>query len=192
MPEPTAPGTAPATTPEPSADPDEPGPSPGGPAVLFELHTHDTDPPSAGWLEPQLAEACALAGVTGGELAVTLIDDAAMADLHAEHRGDPSTTDVLTFDLREPDGPDATPNNRVEGDIVVCRDEAQRQADARGHSAREELLLYAVHGLLHLLGEDDHDPAAADRMHRREDELLSALGLGPIYHGSEETSGATP
>ncbi|MEM6459201.1 MAG: rRNA maturation RNase YbeY [Planctomycetota bacterium] len=177
---------------ESTAAPDDPGPSPEGhppptpsdatgPAVVFELQTHDTAPPAAGWLEPRLAEACVRAGVTGGELAVTLIDDAAMAALHAEHRGEPATTDVLTFDLRDPD---ATPNNRVEGDLVVCRDEAQRQADARGHTAREELLLYAVHGLLHLLGEDDYDPAAADRMHRREDALLTAIGLGPIYGGA--------
>ncbi|MEM9883167.1 MAG: rRNA maturation RNase YbeY [Planctomycetota bacterium] len=190
MPEPAAP----STPTEPTAAPDDPGPSPGGHApptpsdinglaVVFELHTDDTAPPAAGWLEPRLAEACALAGVIGGELAVTLIDDAAMAALHAEYRGDPTTTDVLTFDLREP-VPAAGPTPRVEGDVVVCRDEAQRQATARGHSAREELLLYAVHGLLHLLGEDDHDSAAADRMHRREDELLTALGLGPIYGGA--------
>ncbi|MEM7626809.1 MAG: rRNA maturation RNase YbeY [Planctomycetota bacterium] len=161
------------------------GLSPDGLQVTFHLDTPDADPPAAGWLEIYLDRAARLAGVTNGTLSVTLIDDTEMTRLHDEYCGDPTTTDVLTFDLCEP----GQPASYLEGDLVVCRDEAERQAASRGHDARTELLLYAVHGLLHLLGEDDHEPDDYQRMHRREDELLTALGFGPVF-GSGAGAGA--
>jgi probable rRNA maturation factor len=157
--------------------------------VDLNLQVADVDPPLAGWLDTQLARLARLAGATG-ELAVTVVDDATMADLHERYKNVPGTTDVLTFDLRdEPDTPDAPDESdpaagavpRVEGDVVVCLDEAARQSAARGHPVRVELLLYAVHGLLHLLGEDDQTPEQADRMHRREDALLEAAGFGAVF-----------
>ena len=102
-----------------------------------------------------------------------------MARLHEQYAGVPGTTDVLTFDLRD------DPAEPLVGDIAICWDEAVRQADARHHPPRHEALLYAVHGLMHLLGEDDHDPAAAARMHLREDRLLAELGLPPVYAAPE-------
>lgn len=157
--------------------------------VCFTLEVTDTNPPTAGWIEQQLARALQVTGVRSGSLSVTLIDDATMQRLHAEHCDDPTTTDVLTFDLRD-EAAIATPGesiSHIDGDLVICRDEARRQAAARGHDTREELLLYAVHGLMHLLGEDDHDEADYQKMHEREDDLLTRLGLGPLFHGRGDT-----
>ena len=47
------------------------------------------------------------------------------------------------------------------------------------------MLLYAVHGLLHCAGFDDHETAAFDRMHAEEDRILRAIGVGPIFAGGE-------
>ena len=61
---------------------------------------------------------------------------------------------------------------------------ARRRAAARDKTlatARAELALYLVHGLLHLAGYDDRDAAAFRRMHRREDEILATLGLGGVF-----------
>lgn len=157
-----------------------------GVELSFTLDTLDTQPPAAGWIEPRLNQALLLSGVTTGSLSVTLIDDPTMIQLHAEHCDDPTPTDVLTFDLadRSPPRPgDAV--THIDGDLVICRDEAQRQAAARGHDARTELLLYAVHGLMHLLGEDDHHDADYQRMHQREDQLFTQMGLGPVFHRAE-------
>jgi probable rRNA maturation factor len=60
-------------------------------------------------------------------------------------------------------------------------DEAGRQSAVRGHTVEQELLLYVVHGVLHCLGHDDHDPDAAARMHAEEDRVLAAVGVGVTY-----------
>jgi len=168
-----------------AAEPDDEPPSrPDGSAaaaVTLSLATDDADPPLSGWIEPRLSQAANLAHAPDASLSLVVVDDAAMTTLHHEHLGLDSTTDVLTFDLRD------DPAEPIEGEIVVCLDEARRQAQARGHAARLEVLLYAVHGLLHLLGEDDHDDAGYQRMHTREDELLESLGVGAVFgRGSDE------
>lgn len=112
-----------------------------------------------------------------GEFRVAVVNDDRMARLHAQHKGEPATTDVLTFDLSEEAG-------TLDTDIVVCADEARRQAHARGHGLAEELALYIVHGILHCTGYDDHDEEGdfgADAMHAREDEILTAIGAGIVY-----------
>ena len=130
------------------------------------------------WLPAQLRRLAALAGVTAATISLVLVDDAEMGDLHKQYKNVRGTTDVLTFDLRD-DPADAT--QPVEGDIVLCLDEAARQARTRGHDTRTELLLYALHGLLHLLGFDDTTPRAFRKMHAKEDELLRAAGFGNVF-----------
>lgn len=161
---------------EQSADADEGPGEPAEPcAVELSLETDDLDPPLTGWLDDHVACIAQLAAAPGGRIGLAVVDDERMARLHEQYKNVAGTTDVLTFDLRE-DG-DAT----LDADIVICRDEAVRQATARGREARLELLLYAVHGLLHLLGYDDVDDDQAAVMHARENDLLTAAGFGPLY-----------
>lgn len=98
-----------------------------------------------------------------------------MATLNREYLGHEGATDVLSFDLGT--GPAAG----LCFQIIVCSDVAARQAARRGHAPWRELLLYITHGLLHQMGYDDQTPADARRMHRRENELLEAFGIGRIY-----------
>jgi len=182
------------------ADPEPPQrgrPRNAGPAVM-----HSTTHSLAGarlsvWIRPQaesgvrtpldldrlgaLAQAAAdhLAAQTGatGELRVRIVGDDEMTRLHAEHLDDPTTTDVLTFDLR--DDPEADPPLPLDTDIIVCVDEARRVAGRLGRAIEEELLLYIIHGALHCLGESDTDEASARRMASRQDDTLCALGLAP-------------
>lgn len=155
-----------------------PGPTPSF-RVELNVQVNQPDPPISGWLEACVARIAALAGVDRGLLGIAIVGDAPMAALHQRYKGHTGTTDVLTFDLRE------HPQDDIEADVVICLDEAARQASRRGHAVRHEVLLYAVHGLLHLLGYDDHNPVAAAAMHQREDELLTAAGLGPVFHVDE-------
>ena len=142
--------------------------------VTCEQELDDPEPPEP-WLSEQLSRLAQLEGVESGMVTVTIVDDQRMVELHQRYRQEAKTTDVLSFDLRD------DPAGAVEGDLVLCVDEARRQADQRGHEMRLELLLYALHGLLHLLGYDDRYPEDAQRMHRREDELLIRAGFGAVY-----------
>ncbi len=108
-----------------------------------------------------------------GDMRVAIVADPEMAAAHEKYSGIPGTTDVLTFSLGAGD--------RVDADVMVCLDEARRQAAGLGHDPRRELLLYCVHALLHCLGFDDHDDAAFQRMHQTEDALLEALGVGATF-----------
>jgi len=113
-------------------------------------------------------------GVRSARISVIGVSDRQMARLnqtHLRHRG---STDVLSFDLSD------DPSN-VEGEIILSLDTARREAARRGHAVSSEAALYAVHGVLHLLGYDDHEPRRAKKMHRMEDEVLGSLGFGAVY-----------
>lgn len=120
-------------------------------------------------------------GIHRACLEITLVGTAMMRRLHAQWLNDDTNTDVLTFDLR-----DRIHRKQVDGQIIVCRPVAVQRARRRDIDWQIEALLYVVHGCLHLCGYDDHHPAEAERMHRREDEILTQLGLGSVY--SSETA----
>ena len=109
-----------------------------------------------------------------GELRVRIVGDAEIAAAHDAHLDNAATTDVITFDL-------AGPGEPIDADALINLDEAVRQASLRGHPVRHELLLYALHALLHCAGENDTTDGDAERMHRREDEVLAAIGLAPVF-----------
>jgi len=119
-------------------------------------------------------------GRRGGRVEVAIVDDAEMRKLHRRWMGLGSTTDVLTFDLSN-EGDDGA----VDAQLVVCKPVAVRRAAETGGDWRLELLLYVVHGCLHLCGYDDVTLSKAARMHRREDEILLELGLGAVYSQGE-------
>lgn len=129
----------------------------------------------AAWLRAELARAIAMLGASG-EARLKVIDDTEMDDAHRRYCDVPGTTDVLTFDLSERAGV-------LDTDILLCFDEAARRAAERGHETRRELLLYALHGVLHCLGHDDHDDESFAKMHAAEDEILTRLGVGATFFG---------
>ncbi len=169
---------------------DDPGPSrSSGGAHRGDLPTIEiVDPASMlraserAWLERNLADALhAVAredGVRGGEIRVRLVDDAEIASAHEQRCGVAGVTDVITFDLA--DGA-ARDGGTLDADLLVCVDEARRQAAPRGWTAEREVLLYALHGVLHCVGYDDADGASSRRMHAREDEILDAIGVGRTF-----------
>jgi probable rRNA maturation factor len=85
-------------------------------------------------------------------------------------------TDVLTFPLESD-----SRGRYVVGEVILCVPEARRRAKSEGTLVRNELLLYAVHGLLHLCGFDDTTARGFKRMHHTEDQILNELGIGPVF-----------
>lgn len=76
-------------------------------------------------------------------------------------------------------------SDRLEGDVIASAETAIRLAARYDWPADDELLLYVVHGMLHLVGYDDRDPASRAEMRGREQHYLAELGLRPAYDAPE-------
>jgi probable rRNA maturation factor len=108
------------------------------------------------------------------ELAIVLVDEAAMEQLHVQWMDEPGPTDVLSFpmdELRPGTEEEPSPAGLL-GDVVLCPQVAQVQAETAGHSLMDELLLLTTHGILHLLGFDHAEPAEEREMFAIQRDIL--------------------
>ncbi len=150
------------------------------------------------WLAELSGELPAPLRAPSYSLGLSLVDDAAIAELNLAWRHQDGPTDVLSFAALDPDadglsGPppsglgavhnpnDAWPDGELElGDIVISLERASCQARHHEHSLPRELLFLASHGLLHLLGWDHPDDGRLASMLGRQDQLLHAAKLADL------------
>lgn len=113
------------------------------------------------------------------ELAIVLVDEAAMEQLHVQWMDEPGPTDVLSFPMDElrPGTEDMPSAAGLLGDVVLCPQVAQAQAETAGHSLMDELLLLTTHGILHLLGFDHAEPAEEREMFGIQRDILIGFSL---------------
>jgi probable rRNA maturation factor len=120
-------------------------------------------------------------GVRQADLSVAIVDDPEIHRVNREFLHHDFPTDVISFLLS--DLPSGRPGNPwpddwpLEGELVISASTAALNAPQHGWSPGAELILYAVHGLLHLCGYDDLTDDARPLMRIRERELLTELGL---------------
>jgi probable rRNA maturation factor len=113
------------------------------------------------------------------DLAILLVDEAAMEQLHVQWMDEPGPTDVLSFpmdELRPGSEDDMTPPGLL-GDIVLCPQVAVGQAETAGHSTLDELLLLTAHGILHLLGFDHAEPDEEKEMFGIQRDILVGFSV---------------
>lgn len=113
------------------------------------------------------------------ELSIVLVDEAAMEQLHVQWMDEPGPTDVLSFPMDElrPGTEDAITPAGLLGDVVLCPQVAQAQAETAGHSMQDELLMLTTHGMLHLLGFDHAEPEEEREMFGLQRDLLVGFTL---------------
>jgi probable rRNA maturation factor len=90
---------------------------------------------------------------------ISILGPRAMARVHRDFLGIPGATDVITFPY---------------GEILVCASIAEARAREFGNTPTIEVALYVIHGLLHLSGLDDIDPADALQMAETQQKVLEA------------------
>ncbi|WP_263383909.1 rRNA maturation RNase YbeY [Granulicella arctica] len=111
-----------------------------------------------------------------GDVEVLLADDATLKRLNRAYRGKNKATDVLSFPAayNEFGGEEQTA-----GDLAISLETAARQAEAYGHSLRDEVRILLLHGLLHLHGLDHEvdqgEMAAREALLRKELRLPDGL-----------------
>jgi probable rRNA maturation factor len=113
------------------------------------------------------------------ELAIVLVDEGAMEQLHVQWMDEPGPTDVLSFPMDElrPGTEDAITPPGLLGDIVLCPQVAQGQAETAGHSTLDELFLLTAHGILHLLGFDHAEPEEEKEMFGIQRDILIGFSM---------------
>lgn len=113
------------------------------------------------------------------EVALHFVSTSVICRLHAQYFNDPAPTDCISFPIdnsQEPEG------YRMLGDVFVCPETAMEYAVKKQADPYQELILYVIHGLLHLFGYDDIDPKQRREMRAAERRLqrhLRVLGLLP-------------
>ncbi|MBL3686902.1 rRNA maturation RNase YbeY [Leucobacter zeae] len=113
------------------------------------------------------------------DLGVVLVDEAAIEQLHVQWMDEPGPTDVLSFPMDElrPGRVDAPTPSGLLGDVVICPQVAESQAEAAGHDLAQEISVLLTHGMLHLLGFDHAVPDEEAEMFGLQRDLLLAFAM---------------
>ncbi len=132
-----------------------------------------------------------MAGSAGLELCIVLGDDPLLRRLNRQWRGQDRPTNVLSFAAQDPARISAVaPPQRGArrsgallplGDVVLAFGTIAGEAAAQGKTLADHLSHLVVHGVLHLLGLDHEDAAAAARMEALEIEVLAGIGVANPY-----------
>ncbi len=103
------------------------------------------------------------------ELSIAIVDDPTIHALNRQYLQHDYPTDVLSFVFAEHPP-------RLEGEVIVSADTALAQAAEFGSDGPTEVLLYVIHGVLHLVGLDDQNPEQREEMRCAERVYLEQLG----------------
>ncbi len=107
------------------------------------------------------------------EISVVIVSPREIQRLNAEYRDKDAITDVLSFHNWE-SLLDIFPGY-LRGEIFICFEKAQEQADELGHSLSEELATLCIHGLLHLQGHDHIEETDYVLMKSKEAQAMEIL-----------------
>ena len=107
--------------------------------------------------------------VKSAKLSIAFVDNEEIKRLNERFLGFNEVTDVIAFPL----------NNKedfLSGEIVISVETAVEVANRKKSNVEGEIILYLVHGILHLLGYNDNNKKNAKIMHKKESEILAFLG----------------
>jgi len=112
---------------------------------------------------PHVLEVAAISGSTLAHLQdveVSFVDDTTIADVHLRFMNIRGATDVITFD---------------HGEIHISVETARAQAAEFDNGFERELMLYIIHGLLHLSGHEDASEKGLAAMNRFQLNILNKV-----------------
>lgn len=103
-----------------------------------------------------------------GQVNLFFVSDTKIRELNLRYRKDNSATDVLVFDISH------APNHLL-ADIFISADTAKRNARLFKSSLQNEIYLYVIHGILHLIGYDDRSLRQRKEMEGKQQYILDTL-----------------
>jgi probable rRNA maturation factor len=154
----------------------------------FKPSTDSDWPPS---LEEPIRDAvraaARLRGFKDGKIGVMVTDDPTIHEINLRHLDHDYPTDVISFTYDRDD-------KTVEGELVVSLCTARQSAQSLGWDWQSELLLYVVHGTLHICGLEDSTPDQRREMRLAEEAVFNRLGIVGYrrFDPDQEPSPASP
>ena len=106
-------------------------------------------------------------GFEAGDLNYVFCDDEYLLEMNRQYLGHDYYTDIITFDSRED-----TASKRLDGDIFISVDTVRANGTEYGEGFDREIMRVIAHGLLHLIGFDDHTKAEQKQMREAENTAL--------------------
>ncbi|WP_144714398.1 rRNA maturation RNase YbeY [Aeromonas veronii] len=116
------------------------------------------------------------------EVTVRIVDEAESNELNLTYRGKDKPTNVLSFPFEAPPGLELP----LLGDLVICRQVVEREAEEQGKPLMAHWAHMVVHGSLHLLGYDHIEDEEAEEMEALERDIMLELGFADPYLNDEE------
>lgn len=116
------------------------------------------------------------------ELTVRLVDEAESQQLNSDYRGKDKPTNVLSFPFEAPPGIELD----LLGDLVICRQVVEREAEEQNKTLSAHWAHMVVHGCLHLLGYDHIDDSEAEEMESLETEIMQKMGFSDPYAAEKQ------
>ena len=124
-----------------------------------------------------------LEGVQSSELSIVFVSSQKIRAYNKKFLNRNHATDVLAFDMSE-EGRFDKKKSFLIGDIIISTDAAIQNAKAFKTSINYEIVLYVIHGILHLLGFDDHKEEDIKKMRKREKFLLEKIKIESVINDS--------
>lgn len=138
-------------------------------------------------IEAAVLAALEVEQVASAILSISVVSNAEIHRMNREYLEHDYPTDVISFCLEHSDPPDSEtvpgPEHGrgrqadIEGEIIVSAEMAREMASSAGWSSDQELMLYVIHGVLHICGYDDLVPEEQAIMRKREQAVLQRLGI---------------
>ncbi len=111
------------------------------------------------------------------EMTVRIVDEAESHELNLNYRGKDRPTNVLSFPFECPDEVELP----LLGDLVICRQVVEREAQEQDKPVMAHWAHMVVHGSLHLLGYDHIEDDEAEEMESLETQIMTGLGFADPY-----------
>ncbi|PHI40316.1 rRNA maturation RNase YbeY [Actinobacillus succinogenes] len=129
----------------------------------------------------QWATAAVRAEALEPEITIRIVDEAESHDLNLTYRGKDRPTNVLSFPFECPEEVELP----LLGDLVICRQVVEREAEQQGKPLPAHWAHMVVHGCLHLLGYDHIEDDEAVEMESLETQIMTELGFEDPYSYDE-------
>ena len=123
-------------------------------------------------------------GVESAEISIAIVDDPTIRELNRRYLNHDYATDVLSF-VFDSD----KERKRINGEVIVSADTAIRQASEHNVSTSDEIMLYIIHGMLHLVGLNDKEPLERQRMRQAEKSYAHEFGIDYSSPDGPESEG---